>query len=63
MVLLAEEPQVMEFRSVPQVTEEVQAELTQSEAQIALYDVLLELGSARARLARAVGVRSLEKMK
>ena len=56
---LSDEPEVVEFKEVPDVPEELDAELMQTQARIALLSAGFELNIAAARLARAIGVRSL----
>ncbi|MGD2174329.1 MAG: TolC family protein [Candidatus Brocadiaceae bacterium] len=62
MTLLSAEPEIMEFKVVPDVPEELHADLTESRARIVRLMVEMELLRARARLARALGVRSLEEV-
>jgi outer membrane protein len=62
MLLLADEPEIMEFKVVPDVPEELTAEMLETKAKIDRLAAELELGAAKARLARAMGVRSLEGM-
>jgi hypothetical protein len=60
MLVLADEPSVMEFKLVPDWTEQVEAEMMETEAKIALLAAELELNTAAARLSRAIGMRSLQ---
>ncbi len=59
MLLLADEPQLMEFRVVPDVAEKLEAEMTETHSRVAHLATTLEFTAAWARLARATGVRSL----
>jgi len=63
MRLLADVPQTMEFAFVPDTPEELDAEITETESKVALLQATMTLGIARARLARGVGIRSLEEMR
>ena len=60
MLLLSDEPEVMEFKVMPDVPEVVDAEVAQTQSRIRRSSAAFELAAARARLARAIGVRSLE---
>jgi hypothetical protein len=62
MLRLADEPEIVEFKVVPDVPEELAAEIMETKAKVARITTELELGAAKARLARAIGVRSLEDM-
>lgn len=63
MLLLQDEPALMEFKVVPDVEDQVEADMADTEARINRAQAELGLAVARARLARAMGVRSLDEVK
>jgi outer membrane protein TolC len=63
MLLLEDEPKLMEFKVVPDVPDQVEADIIDSNARVSRLQAALELSVAQARLARALGVRSLSEVR
>jgi outer membrane protein len=59
MLVLSDNPDIMEFKKVPDLGDEVEAEVLESQSRIERLKAVFERDAARALLSRALGVRSL----
>ena len=67
VLVISEEPEILEletveYKEVPDVPEEIEAEIAESDAKVQRLAAVMELNAAGARLARALGLRSLEEL-
>lgn len=57
VLVISDEPLIQEFKEVPDVREELEADTMETQSKIGHVAAALELNEARARLARATGAR------
>jgi outer membrane protein len=60
VLVLADNPDILEFKKVPDVSDEVEAEVIETQSRIERFKAVFERNVARALLSRALGVRSLQ---